>query len=458
MHRFFFAVILSILSVQIASAQGYRNGSITIEGTINTCADAGSTDAYACSLSPAIAAYFTGGQYCFHANTINTGASSLELNGLGAKTIKKMTGAITSDLADGDIRAGQRVCVVYDGTNMQMQSQLGNIVASDLTCTNCIGPTEITDLTLGTDTAGNYVASVASGAGISGGAAGSEGAALTLALDLATLVASQTLWDSANATRTLTAGLSGATDPVITFADGVVNVSTGALQEGGNAVPNATDNLGFFAATSSSQMRTVLNDETGTGVALFNDPQAMTLNVESGTNAVTTVSKIIFDGASCVNSVATLNWDDDGSGGTEPTAACNDTGAITRPSANFSGSAVNTMERTIKLPSDWTGNIDLAIRYVTTTASPTGNVEWDISTVCRAVGESWDAAYNTAQVITDAVGAQNALNDATQATVTTTGCAAGEDLSLRISRDGTSDTNNDTALMLHAEITLRRAQ
>ena len=61
--------------------------------------------------------------------------------------------------------------------------------ASDLTCTNCIGPTEITDLTLGTDTAGNYVASVATNGGLTGGAAGSEGAALTIAIDYAQTLA-----------------------------------------------------------------------------------------------------------------------------------------------------------------------------------------------------------------------------------------------------------------------------
>jgi hypothetical protein len=88
-------------------------------------------------------------------------------------------------------------------------------------------------------------------------------------------------------------------------------------------------------------------------------------------------------------------------------------------------------------------------------ASPTGNVEWEIQTVCRAVGESWDAAFNAAQTITDAVGSQNSLNDATQASVTTTGCAAGEDLSLRVSRDGTNDSNNDLAKMLSAQLTAR---
>lgn len=72
------------------------------------------------------------------------------------------------------------------------------------------------------------------GVGLSGG--GDLSANRTFDLDLAELVNNQTLWDSANATRTLTAGLSGATDPVITFGDSSVDVTTGTLKQGGTAV------------------------------------------------------------------------------------------------------------------------------------------------------------------------------------------------------------------------------
>lgn len=88
-------------------------------------ADAGSNDTYVAALSPAPAAYITGEHYRFKANTANTGACTINFNGLGAKAIKKAAGGITTDLADNDIRAGQWVDLVYDGTNMQMQSQLG---------------------------------------------------------------------------------------------------------------------------------------------------------------------------------------------------------------------------------------------------------------------------------------------------------------------------------------------
>lgn len=89
-------------------------------------ADAGASDTYAATLSPAPSAYVTGAHYRFKANTANTGAATINFNSLGAITIVKAAGGITTALADNDIRAGQWVDVVYDGTNMQMQSTLGN--------------------------------------------------------------------------------------------------------------------------------------------------------------------------------------------------------------------------------------------------------------------------------------------------------------------------------------------
>lgn len=88
--------------------------------------DAGANDTYTATLSPAPAAYVTGQHYRFKANTANTGACTINFNGLGPKTIKKVAGGITTDLADNEIRAGQWVDLVYDGTNMQMQSPSGD--------------------------------------------------------------------------------------------------------------------------------------------------------------------------------------------------------------------------------------------------------------------------------------------------------------------------------------------
>ena len=87
-----------------------------------SCQDAGSTDAYACTPSPTIAAYVTGGKYRIKTPTANTGAATVNFNSLGAKTIKKMNNNLTTDLATGDVCAGQWVDLTYNGTDMMMDS------------------------------------------------------------------------------------------------------------------------------------------------------------------------------------------------------------------------------------------------------------------------------------------------------------------------------------------------
>ena len=95
--------------------------------TADYCADSGGTDAYACNLVPAINTYTVGRRYSFKANTANTTAATLQLNSIPTPvTIKKVLGGVTTDLETNDIRVGQIVQVVYDGTNFQMQSMLGN--------------------------------------------------------------------------------------------------------------------------------------------------------------------------------------------------------------------------------------------------------------------------------------------------------------------------------------------
>lgn len=89
--------------------------------THSYAADAGGTDDYAITLNPAVTAYVTGQRFAFKANTANTTGATLNVNGLGAKTIVKHFNAT---LATNDIKAGSIVEVYYDGTNFQMVSML----------------------------------------------------------------------------------------------------------------------------------------------------------------------------------------------------------------------------------------------------------------------------------------------------------------------------------------------
>lgn len=90
-------------------------------------ADAGGSDTYAITCSPAPAAYTTGMVIQFLANTGNTGACTLNVNALGAKSLK-----VHKDLdpQDGYIKAGQMVTVIYDGTNFQILSAAGKSFVS----------------------------------------------------------------------------------------------------------------------------------------------------------------------------------------------------------------------------------------------------------------------------------------------------------------------------------------
>jgi hypothetical protein len=97
-----------------------------IEGS-GTCSDVGASDAYACNLSPAISSYAAGTHYRFKANTINTGAATLNLNSLGAKTIKKAVACTNVNLSDGDIRPGRYYDVTYDGTDMLLEDSVNGI-------------------------------------------------------------------------------------------------------------------------------------------------------------------------------------------------------------------------------------------------------------------------------------------------------------------------------------------
>lgn len=75
------------------------------------------TDTLTASAPYSLAAYATGQKFWFVAAGTNTGAVTLNINSLGAKSVTKYG---TTALTAKDIVAGQVVTVVYDGTRFQM--------------------------------------------------------------------------------------------------------------------------------------------------------------------------------------------------------------------------------------------------------------------------------------------------------------------------------------------------
>ena len=108
-----------VINPKVAGTGGLSLLGNATMGAINYAADAQVSDTYAITLSPVPAAYITGMQVTFKANTANTGAATLNVNGLGAKTIVK---AVSTALATNDILANMFCLCVYDGTNFVLMN------------------------------------------------------------------------------------------------------------------------------------------------------------------------------------------------------------------------------------------------------------------------------------------------------------------------------------------------
>ena len=112
-----------IPSTLIVAATGSPAGDETLQ--IKTAAyTASGTDTYTATPSPAITAYASGQIFAIKFTNANTGASTINLNSLGAQAIRKNG---TTALASGDIAAGQLHLLAYDGTNFQIIGPVYNL-------------------------------------------------------------------------------------------------------------------------------------------------------------------------------------------------------------------------------------------------------------------------------------------------------------------------------------------
>lgn len=81
------------------------NGSVT---------SSGSSNAYVVAANQTLSAYYNGLDITFQANHTNSGASTLNVDGLGAVAIEK-AGSVA--LTGGEIQSGSKYRVIHDGTN-----------------------------------------------------------------------------------------------------------------------------------------------------------------------------------------------------------------------------------------------------------------------------------------------------------------------------------------------------
>lgn len=96
-------------------------------GSIFSAADTGAANAYAIAPTPSVAAYTSGQVFWIRIANTNTGASTINVSGLGVKNIK----VGEADVAAGQLAAGQVYGVQYDGTDFQLIDS-GPIVSASL--------------------------------------------------------------------------------------------------------------------------------------------------------------------------------------------------------------------------------------------------------------------------------------------------------------------------------------
>ena len=94
-------------AVRFSQLQGSADKLLTVTGT----------DTYVATASPALTAYAAGNLFSLVVPNTNTGASTINIDGLGAKAITR-TGSTA--LVAGDMIATEVVIVVYDGTRFQL--------------------------------------------------------------------------------------------------------------------------------------------------------------------------------------------------------------------------------------------------------------------------------------------------------------------------------------------------
>lgn len=234
-----------------------------------------------------IAVHTTPLQYCD-----NAGVPALQYaaygDSAGAATALACTSTCVnySEIVSVDVAADEE-CLTFETTGSTLEWQ---------TCGAGGGaPTDATYVVMSLDATLSAERVLTAGAGIGLADGGANGNA-TLTWSPVTQVLAFTLFDSSAASRTITFGLSGATDPVLTLSDGAFNVSTGTIQQAGTAVVLQTRTLtggaGIAAIGDLSADRTITFDATElTGLTWSAGGSASftwTYNVSVGTDPVIT--------------------------------------------------------------------------------------------------------------------------------------------------------------------------
>lgn len=155
------------------------------QGRITYCVDTGAANALVASLDFPPSEYTAGIELTVKVAATNTGVSTLNLNGLGVKTIKRVDG---SALSAGDLTAGYIVKLVYDGTDFRLLGASEAAASSSATAAAASAAAAAASETNAATSATNAATSATNAATSATNAANSATAAAQSATDAANAV------------------------------------------------------------------------------------------------------------------------------------------------------------------------------------------------------------------------------------------------------------------------------
>lgn len=122
------AQVTSPTNTTFGEVNGARLAKMVQESTVSYASSSEGDDDYVITLSPVPDAYYVGMPILLNADVANTGACTIDVNGLGVKNIKTIAG---DDPDDGEVVAGINF-LIYDGTNFVLQTSGKYVKDSDI--------------------------------------------------------------------------------------------------------------------------------------------------------------------------------------------------------------------------------------------------------------------------------------------------------------------------------------
>ena len=350
--------------------------------------------------------------------------------GGGSSDLDGLTDVIITTPSSGQI-------LLYQTSDWQNKAMSG-----DVTILNTGAATIANDaVALTTDTTGNYVANAATGLGLTGGSAGSEGASLTIALDeTASLSGDHTL--SANEWKPGANGIifEGATantiESYLTVADPATTDKTWTL-------PNRTGSVMLSGDTFSGDVTATLENDGDTGLTIAANSVALTTDTTGNyvANAATGLG-LTGGSAGSEGAALTIALDETASLSGDHTLSANEW----KPAANgivFEGATANTIESYLTVADPATTDKTWTLPNRTGSVMLSGDTfSGDITATLENDGDTaLTIAANSIALTTDTTG--NYVTSVASSNGITGGASASEGATLTLSLENTATVSSD---------------